>query len=908
MATLVITFRNNRPQFIATGVLGLALAALLAVLLLRADQVRERAAFRELAQQRVSQATEHLHDALQDLVSLRALFDSAGIVDRAQFDSFCAPLLASDPAIQALEWIPAVSASQRAQFEQRARADGFAHFSFTAHTAQGMRAEADKPQYFPVYYVSPYHGNEQALGFDLASNPARRAALMQAAASGSMVATSRIVLVQAQHAGYGFLVFYPVYRPGAPRAGSQPIGFVLGVFKVADIVRSYRAPTLRPVHLAVFDVTQHEAGEPGTVLYPRKAHSDFAALRDHDGTYQEVLDVGGRTWRVIAYQAPRHGGGTAAIIVFAAGALATLLILALMRQMMITRETEAAREVASRSDAAKSRFMANVSHEMRTPLNGVIGMLDLLMQSSLRPAQMRMAQVSRRSAVNLLGIINDLLDYSKMEAGRFEVMQEPVPIRRLLEEEFETFRNLGAKAGCALHLRIDDAMPDWIVGDDLRLRQVLNNLLSNAVKFSAGLPRPGRVELLAGVSDAEQIEIAIMDNGIGIDAATQARLFSPFEQGDLGTTKRYGGTGLGLTITRHLVELMGGSITLRSHPGRGSRFTVRLPMRVCVDHPASIAAEQPAQPQAVDEPAAQASTDAPRLRVLLAEDNETNQEVIRLQLARCGFAADIAGNGAQALELFRAGSYGLVLSDLHMPVLDGFGLARAIREFEREQRREPSTIIAVTAAAQETELRQAREAGMDGHLVKPVRLEQLRDMLQDWRLRHAPAVPEPVESDHVESGQVTPEPTAPEPTAPGQTAPGQTAPAGDDAAPGPDDAGSVDLDVLRGLVGDDSATLCELMTQFLGDLAGTAVDMAAASVRADWKALGDLAHRMKSSSRTLGAARLGDLCAKIETACKAGDADAAVRWLREFEQQAAVVRERLVVLREGLQRPGEALS
>jgi signal transduction histidine kinase/DNA-binding response OmpR family regulator len=870
--------RRPRWPFIATALCGVLVSTVLAALVWRADEARAHAAFNEIAQQRVSQATEHLHAALQDLVALRALFATAGVVDRARFDTYCAPLLASDPAIQALEWIPAVDHEQRAALERRARADGYPAFAFSAQTPQGMRPERPRPRYYPVYYVSPYRGNEKALGFDLASNPARQAALQTSAATGEMVATSRIVLVQAQQSGYGFLVFYPVYANGGA-APAAPIGFVLGVFKVAHIVAPMRQGTARrhgQVQLAVYDVTEHAAGSPGTELYPKGRMIDLDAVHRDDLVYTDTLDVGGRRWQLLAYQAPSTTDKVEAGVVFAVAMLATLLILALMRQTMLARDSEAARELAARADATKSQFLANVSHEMRTPLNGVIGMLDLLLQSSLRGDQTRMAEISRRSAVNLLGIINDLLDFSKIEAGRFEVASEPVELHRLLGEEIETFRNLAVKAGCELTQQVGAAVPACIVGDDLRLRQVLNNLLANAIKFSSGQSRVGRIELRAALAGAGSLEITVADNGIGIDAATQARLFQPFEQADPGTTKRYGGTGLGLTITRHLVELMGGTIRLHSEPGAGSTFVIRLPLVACADAPAASASADGTAGEAQAAPgveAAQPAADAgpmPRplepgeaRRVLVAEDNETNREVIRLQLARCGVEADFAVDGAQALDLFRRGRYALVLSDLHMPVLDGFALARAVRVFEHETGRPPATLVAVTAAAHEADLQQARAAGMDQHLVKPIRLEALRDALQRWGATVAATA------------------------APPDDAAASAADGGATAAP------SVNLDVLRELVGDDDATVSALVRQYAAELAATSAAMLAAQLPADARTLGDLAHRLKSSSRSVGALALGELCASIEQAGRGDDAAALAALMPAFEREAAAVQREL---------------
>lgn len=862
--------RRSRPQFLAVAVLGLVLAAALAGLVMRAERARARSAFQQVAQRRVSEAEEHLHSALDDLVALRALMHSVGVVDRQQFDVFCDPLLREDPAIQALEWIPAVSAAQRAGAEQRARRDGFARFAFTAQSPRGMVAEPPRDVYFPVYYVAPYVGNEKALGFDLASNPARRSALQKAAATGAMVATSRIVLVQSVDKGYGVLVFLPVYPDGAAPGHGEPLGFVLGVFKVARLLsgRAAAAPaTTGGVNLAVFDATDAPSGSPGTALYPRGFESSLAGVRASDMVYERTLDVGGRHWQVLAYGTPSSAVGFEAALVFASVLVATLLFLALMRQTMLARESDAQREIAQRSDAAKSQFLANVSHEMRTPLNGVVGMLDLLLQSSLLPHQTRMAEISRRSAINLLDIIGDLLDFSKMESGRFDIAEEAVDLRRLCGEIAETFQPLAAKAGCSLRCEVDPALPAAMLGDEVRLRQIMTNLVSNAIKFSGGRGHPGSIDLRArAVRDAAgqpAVAVDVADNGIGIDAATLPRLFQPFEQADLGTTKRYGGTGLGLSICHHLVELMGGRIDVHSRPGAGSTFTVTLPLRPTPTPTAAAvpggrppAAPKPSTSAAVAgagaDPATRAAPAAPTAepapacagggdgRVLVAEDNEVNREVIRLQLGQCGIAADIAEDGARALALFRQGSYRLVLTDLHMPELDGFGLARAIRAFERETGRPRAAVLAVTAAAQASELERALDAGMDGHLTKPIRLDLLREALVRW-LGADPALPR------------------------------------------------LDVEVLRTLVGADQSMVASLLRQYLRDLEHTLGAMRSAASAGDWGAVGTLAHRLKSSSRTVGAARLGQCCDALEASGRSGDAAVARRLFDALQAEAAAV-------------------
>ncbi len=967
---LTLTHKRNLPQFLAMAVFGLVLAGVLAGFVFRAEHVKERARFEQAAQQRVSEARQHLGAALDDLVALRALFTSVGAIDRKQFDDFCAPLLAKNDAIQALEWIPEVSTQARAGMEAMARGEGFKDFAFKAIGPHGMEVESIRSKYFPVYYVAPYAGNEKALGFDLASNSARRAALLQSAASGGMIATSRIVLVQSVDGGYGFLVFYPVYGRSAGPGPAPLRGFVLGVFKVRNLIASalegVAASQRGTLKLAAFDITEHAAGHPDAVLYPKGFARDPAALRANDLVDEQMTTVGGRRWEFIAYQPPSRAPDIEAALVFLVVLAATGLVMALMRQTLIRRESDAQRAVAERSDAAKSQFLANVSHEIRTPLNGVVGMLDLLLQSSLLPAQARMAEVSRRSAVALLSIINDLLDFSKMEAGKFEIAQEDVDVEDIVRDAVEVFKHVAEKSNCHLRYFVDPQIPLAIVADPLRLRQIVTNLTSNAIKFSGGHDTPGHVSIRAQAAHADGIgavlELRVADDGIGIEAGNLARLFQPFEQADPGTTKRYGGTGLGLTITHHLVALMGGEIRVESRPRVGSTFTVRLPMRAphpesdhrdnalagiscrvigadaecredvqayleaagarllgaddatrtvdieveceanagplgarqglvvrkalpagtyagearldmdCIPRKELLAAVRrvrtgqpcpvpPAPaPIAPIAPIAPASTspdagDGEAPSVLVAEDNETNREVIRLQLARCGVRADMARDGREGLEMYRQGRYRLVLTDLHMPEMDGFELVRAIRAFEAAQGIARVAVLAVTAAAQDVELQRAMDAGMDGHLTKPIRLQALQDALGQW-------LPRP----DVSSAPMT-VPTS---------------------VPGPARS-PIDVAVLQGFVGDDAETLDGLLRHFSGELCAVAHAIGKAAEAGDWHGVGALAHKLKSSARTVGALELGDICASLEDAGRLGDASAGATQLDAFRREQARV-------------------
>jgi signal transduction histidine kinase/ActR/RegA family two-component response regulator len=376
-----------------------------------------------------------------------------------------------------------------------------------------------------------------------------------------------------------------------------------------------------------------------------------------------------------------------------------------------------ARQAADRANAAKSEFLANMSHEIRTPLNGVVGLARVLAKSNLNAEDRRMVGDISQCADALMAVINDVLDFSKIEAGKLTMESAPFDLRESLRSAAVPASLAAQVKGLGLELNIDESVPDVVSGDCQCLRQVLLNLLSNAVKFTDS----GAVSLRVEPGAGERIRFSVEDSGIGIDAATLERLFRPFTQADSSTSRRYGGTGLGLTISKRLVEMMGGEIEVASKPGLGSRFWFELPLPVSSGTPISTAASPPRDNKR-------------ELRILVAEDSVVNQRVVMALLSKMGHTVTLAANGKAAVEAVDSGEtpFDLILMDCQMPEMDGYAATREIRQREARERLPPVPIIALTAHAMLSDRDRCLEAGMDGYLTKPIDPERLFAEIGRW--------------------------------------------------------------------------------------------------------------------------------------------------------------------------------
>jgi signal transduction histidine kinase/ActR/RegA family two-component response regulator len=384
-----------------------------------------------------------------------------------------------------------------------------------------------------------------------------------------------------------------------------------------------------------------------------------------------------------------------------------------LRRTMV--ELMDARDAAEAANKLKSQFLANMSHEIRTPLNGLLAMTQVMALERLDPTQRDRLEVIRTSGEALLSILNDVLDVSKIEAGKLELEIEAFDTEAVVRNAFAAFTAVAEKKGLTLALEIEDGARGLRLGDAMRLGQVTANLISNALKFTS----EGGVRVtLRG--DGEELKIEVADTGIGIAPEVVPLLFQKFTQADASTTRRFGGTGLGLAICHDLLQLMGGRIWVESAPGRGSVFHVEAPVRRV--------GEAPPAPEPVAAPEADAARERP-LRVLAAEDNATNQLVLRTVLEIFGVELSLVDNGRLAVEAWRSGGYDLILMDIQMPEMDGLSATRAIRAAEAAEGRDRIPIIALSAHAMTHQVQEYLDAGIDLHVPKPIELPRLQAAL-----------------------------------------------------------------------------------------------------------------------------------------------------------------------------------
>ena len=512
------------------------------------------------------------------------------------------------------------------------------------------------------------------------------------------------------------------------------------------------------------------------------------------------------------------------------GTLVSSAIRDISERVRIEHELQVKNVELESAERAKSAFLATMSHEIRTPLNGVLGMLELLSLTALDRDQRTTVEVVRQSGRMLVRIINDILDYSKIEAGRLTIRNEVASVAAVIHNTISLFSGAASSKGLTLSMAVDERIGPAVWVDPQRLQQVLNNFVSNAIKFTAAGYVEVRADLLEGRTHDNVIRFSVADTGIGIASDDQKQLFEPFTQVDARSNRRFGGTGLGLSICRRLADLMGGVITMESAPNKGT--AMHLVMTLPLADPGQL--PDGAEDAPIDEghltleqrpaPSVEQAVSEGTL-VLIVDDHDINRLVLKRQVAALGYAVETAKDGLEGLEKWQSGRYGLVLADCHMPVLDGYEMVKRMRDTERHMGRKHTPVIACTANALADEADKCFAVGMDDYLAKPLALRDVARKLAQWL-----PVASPVSA-----------PTA---------------------------GGAVDATVLANLSRESNTPQRTLADLFRNVNDQDMVNLRAGVADRDGPATNETAHRIKGASRMMGALGFAALAERVEKAAQ----------------------------------------
>lgn len=712
---------------------------------------RNLAAFKTLSKDSEQALTHRIESYRQSLDSGAALFAASDQVTLKDWKTFVSILKIEDtlPGINGIGYIEPVLRSRESEYVKILSKRGVNGFTVHPRTQWS--------EILPISYIEPISTNKEAVGLDIGFETNRRSAAYRARDTGKATITKRIFLVQDKAKSAGFLLLRPIYQPGRLLNSVSQRRAAFRGWIYAPFIASRFMQGLTASQGTNFDITVHDrdSTDETQLIFGSEVGTEKPLSSQYSVT--ETLPIMGQQWTVSWYSTPEFErsvgtkepmfvliGGLALILAFS-----TLVIFYARReayvkdevksktQILVDKEREIvnALNVAEAATGAKSKFLANMSHEIRTPMNGVIGFTQLLDDGTLNETQQKYVRLISDSGSSMMTLLNDILDISKVDSGSMAITPEPTDVPHLLNSCVKLFSPNAEEKHLKILVDMDKSLPHWAKVDGFRLRQIVMNLLANAIKFTES----GYITMSAHFTEIHQSEqadgrcselhISVADTGVGIASERQNAIFEPFIQEDDSTARKYGGSGLGLTISKQLIELMGGSIQMTSQIGRGSKFTVNIPVERLAQKISANLIESPTNTETPGKSAVIAK------RILVVEDHAVNQVLIGEMLSKLGYDYELAVDGAEAVAMIRKAEiaenqYDLALMDLQMPYVGGIKATRMVRGHGIDANALP--IVALTANAFDQDVERCIEAGMQAHLAKPLAIEDLRNAVLNW--------------------------------------------------------------------------------------------------------------------------------------------------------------------------------